>query len=64
MRETRVSNKMIMRDLIERLKNQLLDELDYSTALQCQLVDNSVMPIQRGEEYRYVVKKEELSDEG
>jgi len=45
MKETRISNKMIMRDMIERLKNQLFDELDYSCALAFQLVDNGIMPV-------------------
>ena len=62
MSKKRISNKITMRDIIERLQNQLLDEIDFSCKLQCQMVDHGIMPIKRSDDYRYI-NKEELNDE-
>ena len=59
---SKMTKKQMTEDLIRRLRDQLIDELDYSLALQVQLVDNSIMPVPRPSDYRYT-KKDDLHNE-
>jgi len=54
MREIKKTKKQMTEDLIMRLRDQLIDELDYTLELQIQLIDNSIMPVQRNSEYRFI----------
>ena len=47
MTEVNVTKKRMTEELIRNLRNKLVDEMYYSLTLQIQLVENSILPVQR-----------------